>query len=100
MSDYFVGEIRMFAFDFAPQDWAMCQGQTMEIQQNAALYALLGIRYGGNGTTTFQLPDLQGRVPISQGLAASGSSYSIAAHAGVETVSLPTAQAPRSRSLR
>jgi microcystin-dependent protein len=65
MSDYFVGEICMF--NFAPQNWAMYQGQTMQIQQNAALYSLLGVRYGGNGTTTFQLPDLQGRVPISQG---------------------------------
>lgn len=94
MSDYFIGEIRMFGFNFAPDGWAMCQGQIMQIQQNAALYALLGTRYGGNGSTTFQLPDLQGRVPIAQGLAPTGTAYVIGTHQGTETVTLTTAQAP------
>ncbi|HVV44978.1 MAG TPA: tail fiber protein [Bryobacteraceae bacterium] len=94
MSDYFLGEIRMFGFNFAPQDWAMCQGQPMPIQQNAALYSLLGIRYGGDGRTTFQLPDLRGRVPVSQGMAASGTLYEIGEQAGMEAVSLTAAQAP------
>jgi microcystin-dependent protein len=94
MSDYFLGEIRMFGFNFAPQDWAMCQGQPMSIQQNAALFTLLGIQYGGDGKTIFQLPDLRGRVPISQGLAASGTLYEIGDQAGVETIALTAVQAP------
>jgi microcystin-dependent protein len=60
----FLGEIKMVSFSFAPVGWATCDGQTMQIQQNQALYALLGVTYGGNGTTTFNLPDLRGRVPI------------------------------------
>jgi microcystin-dependent protein len=94
MSDYFLGEIRMFGFNFAPRDWAMCQGQSMPIQQNAALYSLLGIRYGGDGKTVFQLPDLRGRVPISQGIAVSGTLYELGNRAGVETLALTAAQAP------
>jgi microcystin-dependent protein len=60
----FLGEIKMVSFNFAPTGWATCDGQTMQIQQNQALYALLGLTYGGNGTTTFCLPDLRGRVPL------------------------------------
>ena len=67
MSDFFVGEIQMFAFNFAPRGWVQCAGQLMPIQQNQALFALLGTTYGGNGTTTFQLPDLRGRLPVGQG---------------------------------
>ena len=100
MSDYFIGEIRVFGFNFAPSGWAMCQGQTMQIQQNAALYSLLGTRYGGNGSTNFLLPDLRGRVPISQGLASTGTNYVIGAHPGTETVTLTTAQAsPHTHSM-
>jgi len=66
MSEPFIGEIRMFGFGFAPQYWATCDGQVMNIQQNQALFALLGTMYGGNGTTTFQLPDLRGRVVIGR----------------------------------
>ena len=63
MSTPYLGEIRCFAFNFAPTGWAQCNGQTLPINQNQALFSLLGTTYGGNGTTTFQLPNLQGRVP-------------------------------------
>jgi microcystin-dependent protein len=62
--DPFLGEIRLFPWSFAPTNWALCQGQIMSIQQNTALFALLGTQYGGNGQTTFGLPDLRGRTPI------------------------------------
>ncbi len=67
MSDFFLGEIRLFAFDRIPQGWLPCQGQTLQIMQNQALYALLGTTYGGNGMTTFNLPDLRGQVPMCIG---------------------------------
>ena len=67
MSEPFVGEIRMFGFDFAPQGWALCDGQLLPISQNAALVQPLGTTYGGDGTTTFALPNLQSRVPVYQG---------------------------------
>jgi microcystin-dependent protein len=63
----YVGEIRMVAFPFAPKGWALCNGQVMPINQNQALFALLGTMYGGNGTTTFQLPDFRGRTSIGTG---------------------------------
>ena len=65
--DPFLGQIILFAGTFAPQGWAFCQGQTMAISQNTALFSLLGTTYGGNGTTTFNLPDLRGRVPVGMG---------------------------------
>jgi microcystin-dependent protein len=64
MSAPYVGEIKIVAFNFPPKGWAFCDGQTMSIQQNAALFSLLGTSYGGNGTQTFALPNLQGQVPI------------------------------------
>jgi microcystin-dependent protein len=63
----YTSEIRMMAFNFAPRGWALCNGQTLAIQQNQALFALLGTTYGGNGTSTFQLPNLQGRIPLHMG---------------------------------
>lgn len=81
MSEPYLGEIRMVAFGYAPQGWALCQGQTLPINQNQALFALLGTRYGGNGVTTFALPDLRGRVPIHMSAAIpQGSSGGEAAH--------------------
>ena len=62
--DAFLGEVKMFAGNFAPRGWAICNGQTLQIASNTALFSILGTTYGGNGTTTFSLPDLQGRVPI------------------------------------
>jgi len=65
MSTPFLGEIQIFAFNFAPKNWALCNGQQLPINQNQALFSLLGTSYGGNGTTTFALPNLQGRVGVS-----------------------------------
>lgn len=65
MSEPFLGEIRICSFDFAPRGWAFCEGQLLQINQNQALYSLLGISYGGNGISTFALPDLRGRMPIN-----------------------------------
>ena len=70
MSSPFIGEIRIFAFTFAPKGWAQCNGQVLAISQNQALFALLGTMYGGDGITTFALPNLQGRVPAHIGGAA------------------------------
>jgi microcystin-dependent protein len=67
MAQPFLAEIRVFSFNFAPKGWAMCNGQFMAISQNQALFALLGTTYGGNGTTTFALPNLQGRLPVHVG---------------------------------
>ena len=67
MSDPFLSEIRMMSFNFPPKGWALCNGQTMAINQNQALFSLLGTTYGGNGQTTFALPNLQGRVPTHMG---------------------------------
>jgi microcystin-dependent protein len=67
MSEQYLGEIRMFAGNFAINGWAMCNGQILPISQNAALFSILGTTYGGNGTQTFALPDLRGRVAIHQG---------------------------------
>src|SRR5436190_16105087 len=67
MSNPFMGEIRIFSFNFAPKSWAMCNGQLMPINQNQALFSLLGTTYGGNGQTTFALPDLRGRTPLHIG---------------------------------
>lgn len=102
MSDFFLGEIRMFGFAWAPQDWALCDGRAMPIQQNNALYALLGTTYGGDARTTFNLPDLRGRTPVCyattpppQGL----SIYKMGDKGGVESVALTTNQiAPHSHS--
>jgi microcystin-dependent protein len=67
MSTQYLSEIRIVSFNFAPKGWALCNGQTLPINQNQALFSLLGTTYGGNGTTTFQLPNLQARMPIHQG---------------------------------
>ncbi|HXV99989.1 MAG TPA: tail fiber protein, partial [Anaerolineae bacterium] len=67
MSEPFLGEIKMVGFNFAPRGYALCNGQLLSIAQNTALFSLLGTMYGGNGQTTFALPNLQGRVPIHQG---------------------------------
>ena len=67
MSESFIGQIGIFGFNFAPRNWAQCDGQLLPIAQNSALFSILGTTYGGNGQTTFALPNLQGRVPIQQG---------------------------------
>ena len=75
MSDPFVAEIRMFGFNFAPKGWAFCNGQLLPISQNTALFSLLGTTYGGDGKSTFALPDLQGATPLNQGQLKGGSEY-------------------------
>ena len=84
----FLGQILMVAFNFAPIGWALCNGQIMPINQNQALFSLLGTMYGGNGTTTFALPNLQGRVPIHMGQSGAGSDYTIGEAVGFEQVTL------------
>lgn len=94
MSDPYVGEIRMVGFNFAPSGWAFCNGQLLPISQNAALFALIGTFYGGNGTTTFALPNLQSRVAIHQGQGNGLSLYDIGQTGGVESVALQPSQMP------
>jgi microcystin-dependent protein len=94
MSNPFLGEIRMFAGNFNPRGWAFCRGQLLSIAQNDALYVLLGTIYGGDGQTTFGLPDLQGRLPINQGQGPGLSSYAIGQKAGTESVTLTVQQMP------
>jgi microcystin-dependent protein len=90
----FVGEIRMFGFNFAPVGWAFCDGQLMPIAQNQALFALIGTFYGGDGVTTYALPNLQSRVPIHQGQGNGLSQYVIGEASGVENVQLTVQQMP------
>jgi microcystin-dependent protein len=94
MSDQFVGEIRMVGFNFAPIGWALCDGQTLPISQYTALFSLLGVQFGGNGTSNFQLPNLQSRVAINQGQGPGLSQYEIGEMVGVESVTLLTAEMP------
>ncbi|MEO8235634.1 MAG: tail fiber protein [Flavobacterium sp.] len=90
----FIGEIKIFGFNFAPRGYLTCQGQIMSIAQNTALFSLLGTTYGGNGQTTFGLPDLQGRVPIGQGQGPGLPNYVMGQKAGVNTVTLLTSNIP------
>jgi microcystin-dependent protein len=85
--DPFVGQILMVAFNFAPNGWALCNGQILPIYQNQALFSLLGTQFGGNGTSTFALPDLQGRVPVHMGNS-DGNNYVIGQVGGAESVTL------------
>lgn len=94
MSEPYLGQIIMTGFNYAPKGYALCNGQTIPLQQNQALFALLGVVYGGNGTSNFMLPNLQGRTPIGQGRLPGGSTYPIGQAAGVESVTLSTAQMP------
>jgi microcystin-dependent protein len=94
MSIPFIGQIMMFAGNFAPLGWAFCDGSLLAISQNDALFALIGTTYGGDGQTTFGLPDLRGRVPIHQGQGPGLSNYVIGQQAGTESVSLTVGQIP------
>ena len=97
MSEPFIGEIRAFGFNFAPRGWAFCQGQLLAISANSALFSLLGTTYGGDGRTTFGLPDLRGRVAIGQGTGPGLSARLMGQKAGVESVTLNTNQIPSHR---
>ncbi|MFF1879442.1 phage tail protein [Leifsonia sp. NPDC058230] len=93
MADYFVGEIRMFAGGFAPQDWAFCNGALLPISVYETLFTLIGTTYGGDGETTFALPDLSGRLPLHQGNS-NGTTFVLGEKAGTETVTLTAQQLP------
>ena len=90
MSECFIGEIRMFSGNYAPPDWLMCNGQLLSISENEVLYSLIGTTYGGDGRTTFGLPDLRGRVPIH-----TSSTHLLSQKAGTETVALGSQQIPQ-----
>ncbi|MEO8362249.1 MAG: tail fiber protein [Vicinamibacteria bacterium] len=94
MSQPYLGEIRMFGGNFAPRGWSFCDGSLQSIAQNSALFALLGTTYGGDGSTTFGLPDLRGRVPVHMGQGPGLSPRTIGESAGTETVALTTTQLP------
>jgi len=94
MSEPFVGEIRMFAGNFAPRGWAFCDGQLLAVSQNDALFSLLGTIYGGDGRTTFGLPDMRGRLPIHAGHGPGLSERRLGAKGGAEKVTLTVNQLP------
>ncbi len=89
-----IGEIRGFGGNFAPRTWAFCEGQLLSIAQHTALFSSLGTTYGGDGRTTFALPDLRGRVPISAGTGPGLSTHKLGARSGTETVTLNVLQIP------
>lgn len=95
MAEQYMSELRVFPFNFAPKGWALCNGQLLPINQNQALFALLGVTYGGNGTTTFGLPNLMGRTMVHLGQSPiSGANYVPGEFAGVENVTLLPTQIP------
>lgn len=97
MSEPFLGEIRVVGFNFAPKGWAFCDGQILPINQNQSLYSLLGTTYGGDGRTTFALPDLRGRAPLHMGRGPGLSERKQGSKMGTETVTLNTGTMPSHR---
>jgi microcystin-dependent protein len=94
VSQPFVGEIRMFGGNFAPLGWAFCDGQILPVSQNDALFSLIGTTYGGDGQSTFALPDLRGRIPVHQGTGPGLSPYAVGQLGGAERVTLSLQQLP------
>ncbi len=94
MAGQFLGEIRCVGFNFAPFGWATCDGQLLAISQNTALFSLLGTYYGGNGQSTFGLPNLEGSIPIGQGQLLGGSFYDLGERSGTPTVTLLGTEMP------
>jgi microcystin-dependent protein len=94
MSDQFVAEIRIFPFNFAPTGWAFCNGQLMPISQNTALFSLLGTVYGGDGKSTFALPDMQGNAPMQPGQGQGLSLRDLGELSGVESITLLVSEIP------
>lgn len=90
----YIGEIRMFGGNFAPRSWAFCDGRTINIASNTALFSIVGTLYGGNGTTTFCLPDLRGRTAVGAGTGPGLSSYVLGQKGGVETTTMSLVQMP------
>lgn len=95
MSEPFLAEVRMVGFDFAPRGWAFCDGQVLPISQNQSLYSLLGTTYGGDGRTSFALPDLRGRTPIHVGSSNGGEAHSLGQKSGEETHTLSANEMPQ-----
>src|SRR6266513_1476261 len=94
MSDQFVAEIRIFGFNFPPTGWAFCDGQLLPISQNTALFSLLGTTYGGDGKSTFALPNLQGNAPMHPGQGPGLSLHDLGETGGSDTVTLLTSEMP------
>lgn len=94
MSEPFIGEIRIFGFNFAPRSWAFCNGQLLPISQNTALFSLLGTIYGGDGRTTFALPNLEGRAPMGEGRGPGLTARTIGQRGGTDFVTLVESQIP------
>jgi len=94
MGTPYLSEIRIVSFNFAPKGWAFCNGQTMSINQNQALFSLLGTTYGGDGITTFNLPNLQGRAPVHTGSDTFGNPYALGQSAGEPSVTLTVTDLP------
>ena len=94
MGTPYIGEIRMFGGTYAPLGWALCQGQLLPISENEALFQLIGTTYGGDGESTFALPDLQGRLPVHHGTGRSGTTFPLGEIGGTEQVTLTVQQIP------
>lgn len=94
MADPFVAEIRIFGFNFPPNGWAFCDGQLLPISQNTALFSLLGTTYGGDGRSTFALPDLRGQAPVQHGQGQGLSQYDLGQSGGSQTVTLLESEIP------
>jgi microcystin-dependent protein len=94
MSEPYLGQIALVGFNFAPQGWAFCNGQLLPIDQYTALFSLIGTTYGGDGQTTFALPDLRSRIPVHQGQGGGTSNYTMGQSGGSEQVTLTVAQVP------
>jgi microcystin-dependent protein len=95
MSTPYISEIRIFSFNFAPKGWAMCNGQLLPINQNQALFSLMGTTYGGDGRTNFALPNLQGNMPIHEGTSIAGNQYVLGQAGGEQYVTLSLTQIPQ-----
>ncbi len=95
MSEPFLAEVRIVGFNFAPRGWAFCDGQILPINQNQSLYSILGTTYGGDGRTTFALPDLRGRTPIHTGRSDGGTEHRLGSKSGEETHTLSAAEMPQ-----
>lgn len=94
MADPFVAEIRIFGFNFAPRGWASCDGQVLPLSQNTALFSLLGTTYGGNGKSTFALPNMAGNTPMHWGHSTTGTSYDLGQQSGTAFVTLLESEMP------
>jgi microcystin-dependent protein len=95
MSQPFIGQVKMVGFNFAPVNWAFCDGQLLSIAENDTLFALIGTTYGGDGQTTFALPNLRSRMPIHQGQGPGSSNHALGQAAGTENVTLVSPQMPQ-----